>query len=524
MDAMTTSETTMRRTRALLPGAHRVVRRLGAGEGPFPGVLVADGDSMAVLRDAEGLAGWGGWSLAGARHVAAPLDVVRRVDGHDVLLPWCTEKVAVFLGRRAGQGSALSGGEVSTLAVSLLRGIGELGVDPTDARSGEWWLTDAGCPVLVIGEEEDARIAAAVLLETAASESADRVQRRVLEAVAEGLRRHSERPEVPRRQIDAWESELLSVAAPRPLVSADDTEGSGAPSSAGREIGALRAAVTDRPQGRVTRAEDGRRGRRHPRARAPRGEGVVAVVRAAAARGLSAVRGLPLPTRAAASVGTGGADRQRPREGDRRRMPKLAVGLAAAGAVLAAGLLWPSDSGGQADEPTVGRGVAPAESDGGGASLLPTDSPTTAAGSSPDAVPPGPNDQDHPLAHGAGDRPVSVIEDEAARLVAVIRDCAVADDRSCAGAVVAGADHVVELFQSSPDDARPSGGEESIALVDDYGGAVVVRLSAGGDGVGGGDAGAGGAGVAGYDRMLVLVRMDEKWLVRDAYDVADQPG
>jgi hypothetical protein len=53
--------------------------------------------------------------------------------------------------------------------------------------------------------------------------------------------------------------------------------------------------------------------------------------------------------------------------------------------------------------------------------------------------------------------------------------------------------------------------------VDVYGDVAVIRMrSASADGD--------GEGRAQHERMIVLVRIAEKWLVRDAYDVADQPG
>ena len=46
--------------------------------------------------------------------VGTPLDVLRRSDGHDILLPVCTERLSDFLDRRSGE---LSTGEGVTVAV-----------------------------------------------------------------------------------------------------------------------------------------------------------------------------------------------------------------------------------------------------------------------------------------------------------------------------------------------------------------------------------------------------------------------
>lgn len=526
---MTARETITRRTTPLLPGAHRVVRRLGDGEGPFPGVLVTDGESMAVLRDAEGLAGWGGWSCAGARHVAAPLDVVRRADGHDVLLPWCTERVGVFLGRRARQGRALSGGEVSTLAVSVLRGIGALDAAPVEARDGAWWLSDDGCPMFVMGEGGEARVAGAEVLDAVAAESADRVQRRVLGAIAEGLRGAADRPGTPRRQLEAWETELLAVASPRPLAlgaGADE-----APENAGRVIGVSTDALAARGEGGgLARAERrgaaraeargerrgvvraGGRGKRRAGTGASALSGAAAALSAVATRGFAAIGVWSSPLWGARRPATGdarraGRDAASTRPG--RRVPRLAVGLAAAGAVLAAGLLWPAEpSDGESSEAAVERrSPAGDESHGGG------------AGPSARADPRAEEREDAEVdvADGvdmtdSGAAPDAVIERAAAELASAIRECAASGDRLCASAVVSGAAHVVALFEGAAE------GVDDVQLVDEYGGAAVVRLSDSGASEGA-EVGAGE-----YDRMLVLVRVDEKWLVRDAYDVADQPG
>ncbi len=54
-------------------------------------------------------------------------------------------------------------------------------------------------------------------------------------------------------------------------------------------------------------------------------------------------------------------------------------------------------------------------------------------------------------------------------------------------------------------------------LVDEYGDIAVIRATGSGD-----NSSAGSPGHQG-EWILVLARTDEKWLVRDVYDVADQP-
>src|SRR5690606_15501923 len=117
-------------------GAHRVIRRLGVDEGPYPGDLVAHGDGAAVLlaADADSVR----WEFAGAEHVTAPLEVLRTAEGNAVLLPWCERRLGALVAQRRAAGDPPDAGECVTLAVSLLRGIGELG--DADVR-GAWWVT-----------------------------------------------------------------------------------------------------------------------------------------------------------------------------------------------------------------------------------------------------------------------------------------------------------------------------------------------------------------------------------------------
>ncbi|MFJ4225216.1 hypothetical protein [Microbacterium sp. NPDC089695] len=535
---MTTNDTTARRTSALLPGAHRVLRHLAGGEGPYPGALVTDGEARAVMRDAEGLAGWGGWRLAGARHVAAPIDLVRRGDGHDVLLPWCTERVTAFLGRRGLRGEELSPGEVSTLVVSMLRGIGETahGWEGADGRQeqaadGEWWLTDTGCPMFALGDGADVRAASATVIESIAAGSEDRVLRRLLDGIAEGLRRDRGRPHIPRRQLENWEAELLALASPRALACATDEDDEDVPVDPMRRLRATPGAARSdgehgagsprradlRTSSAPTRARTRSLARGRARgARERRGDhgGWAATIatlwggvmeRWREKRAVSAARETGGAREGAAHVGRRGAV-------GRRRVPMIAVGLAAAAVVLAGGLLWPGDATGESsghgqrgsDRGISGRGasntVAPdgdAAPPGGDALAGGERAPTTEHGT------------DEARAGDESTKEGDVSQAAALRLVRALRGCVDAADAVCADAVVSGAAHVLETFEEA------GVSESEVEIVDDYGGAAVVRVSSASDA----DPASGSSSL-----MLVLVRVDEKWLVRDAYDVADQPG
>ena len=149
-----------------LAGPYRAIRAVRAREdGPWPGVLVrtAAGDAF-VLVDADVLgAQWRGWDAPADGHVLAPVDIARRVDGHDVVLPVCAERLEEFVRRRATR-MPLSAGEAVTLGVSVLRGCAQIANAP--GTTGEWWLDDAGRPVLATdAATQRALDAAAAILE-----------------------------------------------------------------------------------------------------------------------------------------------------------------------------------------------------------------------------------------------------------------------------------------------------------------------------------------------------------------------
>ncbi|MFY9713786.1 MAG: hypothetical protein WAK00_09945 [Microbacterium sp.] len=459
--------------RTLVPGAHRVIRMLDAQEGPFAGALVSRGSGIAVQIDAAALSGWDGWAHAGAEHVAGPLDMVRRPDGHDVLLPWCSERLTAFLGRRAAAGVAVTAGETATLVGSLLRGVDEL--DGGAGVGGGWWLTDEGRPVFVLGEGESARESAARIVARLQESTTDRALARTLTAVQQGL----EQPRVPRRVQDDWERELFDNAAPRPLR---------------REVFAPERARDIVPQRAVF--EDA--------TEAAPGRGLAAVVPAVGrwARerwlALSVVRSevshrSPKST-GRRSAGSGPAPR-------RRRA--LVVAAAAAAAVLAVGLLWP----------TGGASEAGAQTDGASDAGTPPSEEQTSP-----AETPAPNaEPDEPTAPTAetGALPTAESSDPAyaaTALLAVIRACAEAQDVLCTEAVAEGAVGVVERLGGI-------GTDRELALVDEYGDVAVIRVTPTGSAPEEDE-----QPVAASELMLVLVRLDENWLVRDVYDVADQPG
>jgi hypothetical protein len=108
------------------------------------------------------------------------------------------------------------------------------------------------------------------------------------------------------------------------------------------------------------------------------------------------------------------------------------------------------------------------------------------------------------------DDPVSA----APALLSAVYACAEQGDQACVEAVAPGSTAVNDILATEKKGSRAQ--QVQVSLVDEYGDVAVVRVSPASSGA--------TASSSSGERMLVLVRPEEKWLVRDAYDVADQPG
>ncbi|MFJ6547791.1 hypothetical protein [Microbacterium sp. NPDC091676] len=464
---------------AVLPQAHRTIRLLGPAEGPLGGALVTSPDGPVVRLDAEGLRGWAGWRYAGAQHVAAPVDVVRRPRGHDVLLPWCTETLESFLDRAARTRGGLSSGEVSTVVASMLRGLSELGPTPAAEIRGVWWLTESGRPVFVLGSGQEAAPAVVAIVERLAAECADKALVRILVRVLERLRTAVAQRRVPRRLLEDGERELLEIAAPRPLEKTTDDHET---ASAAVGVGAALRRDRSEPPAR-TRSRERRAARDRPRAEE---RGAVAV-RLRALRDHLADRVRTLR----GSRGAATREQKDHRGTPPRRTRVFVVAGACAAAVFLAGSLWPSGGGGSAAGTPDRRSTAtarpstPDPADETSPEPMGSSAPSASAG----AVPPR---MDDPLAALPG-------------VMRQIAECEAHEDPVCSSAMAAGSSGITAVV------AELEGAEG--ALVDRYGDIAVVELSSSPT----------GPESAAASTMVVLVWADEKWLVRDAYRVADQP-
>ncbi|MGM7665736.1 hypothetical protein [Microbacterium sp. A93] len=455
---------------SLVPGAHRLIRAVDGREGPFAGALVTGDDGMAVCVDAESLASWDGWAFSDAEHICGVMDVRRRTDGHDVLLPWCTQRVETFLGRRQVAEARLTAGELGTLVVSLLRGMRELG-NEADSVIGCWWLTNDGRPLFVHGEGGAARAGTAALVDRVIQHNTDRATVRILEEIAAALRQ-------PRHHVaddQRWEEQLFALAAPRALrldVFAPERAADIVAHRMPRTVVPLDAPGTRRARSRALRPRRDLRNRVRERVldASERGRVLLGHFRRDEAR---------------TAVDSPKASRRRP----------LILAGSLAAAVLVVGLMWPSG------DSSDGANAETAET------VVPTAPGTTEIEESVEEAEAPPAEES-----SAPDEPsdAAVSEDDALgavpALLDTIRACVDAAAQVCLDAVAEGARMPTEGAAGEGSDASTA------ALVDDYGDVAVIRLTP----VGADPASAG-------EQMLVLERRNDIWLVRDVYDVAHQP-
>lgn len=451
-------------TRELVPGAHRAVRRLAGTESPFVGALVTDGERQQVSLDAVTLDS-ALWEFAGAEHVAGVRDIMAGAADQRVLLPWCVEPVDVFLARRAGAGSALVPGEIVTLVGSLLRGVVEVGGHPV---TGRWWLDDRARPLFAPGEGASCAAAAGALVETVRVGCGDRALERVLGRICAGLADHR----AVAHSIEEWEGELTELAAPRALereVRAPERV---------RDIPVHRA-VLERDLGG---GDDSSRLRERVRERwtvlAQRVRWTVLAQRVSDRVPRRPLRGVRSP---ASGSGMAKGHAARP---PRRRM--LLIGVGAAALVLAGGMLWPSAG----EKPTAPHAVAAERTASPAATASAVPSAETSAAETA-AAPEEPDSDGSELAR------------EASRLLAIIDGCRKHDDAACASAVVDGGGAAV-LERLGAD-----AGERATSLIEDYGDVAVIRVA---------------RTASQGEQVLVMVQGKDGWLVRDVYDVADQPS
>lgn len=396
---------------------------------------MADRDVTAVAVPLIDLEGWEGWPYSQAQHVAGAYDIALFENGFHALFPWCTLVVEKLIAKRHTAGDDLATGEAATLAISVLRGMAELG-DGVGRVRGEWWLTHDSRPVFVVGRGLEAAVASAQLFGQLAQTSSDRCFARV---VAQ-MRDAAAQPRTMVRDIERWESEILECAATQPLrtevidrspyagaASAIVSEVAHARSSAAEAVRALRMPQPENPVSSVEKAS-------------PVKDALRELARRVA----------PFTEPLKKLVGGEGRSRNR----------RVAVAASAAGLVLLLGVLWPTNSDAQADEFV----------------------PIPIAGESPESTKESQVPED----------PMSAF----VRVIAQARQCVVTGDEECSGAIAGDSDvPATELVRIADMHVETS-------LADDFGDVAVIRLES-----------------IDTEHVVVLMRTNERWLVRDVYQL-----
>ncbi|GAA3021725.1 hypothetical protein [Microbacterium dextranolyticum] len=478
------------------PGA---LRLLDANEAPYGGRLHA-GDPQTVWVDARDVPDLV-WRFEVSGHVLAPWDVARTRDGHAAILPHCPRRLRdVDAGGRAGA--------IVTIAVSMIRAAQEARMHGAD--TGEWWIDADGRPVLAVGGSRAWADEAGEIIEGLAV-GAGPLLRRALDDASRLMAARR----VADEDVVQCEERLFAVAEPAALHDASIRSdaftalltGEPVPRRADSLNGAVLADTAETWLGRFTDAEW-----------ASRVTGAVRSVGATSTR----VRGMWSRERerrvAARRRRTSRRDEAREghaREGrvsgrdrgdahgrgrapSRRRAP-WAVAAAVGVVVIIAGLAWPDAGASPSD-----RDANAAEVGSHPAEASPTASASASASAQDEAsFPPGTEG-----ARASGDdhgepsaQPTGGADPAAGARVALtaLRDCASVD--ACG-----------QVFET-PGRALPEGvvahatDATQVTLLDEYGGIAVLRIEDGGRAA----------------QILVMVSKNGKWLVRDVYDVADQP-
>ncbi len=414
----------------------RVIRQLnGAGDAPWPGTLVQVPSGETRLLVAATALGddWAGWAAAPDGHVLAPLDVHRRADGHDVLLPVCLERLDDVIARREASGAALTDGERLTVAVSALRGLAELAALRAGGATGEWWITDDARPVFAVRAASDsAADVTAALLRSLAVGSAQ-----LGEELDSAARLTSEAQRIV-RELPRLEERLFARAAAEPLATT---------AFAPRRAWAHSVNSAEIPP------DDARVG-----------------LWVGLARHVD-VDVADLVSRA--TTGVWRRLRSRPAAGRRKGPWLLATGLIAA--IVGGAVLLP---------PAVGEGA-----------------PTPAASASPTSHPADEAPSAAPAAEAPSAAPA--VPDDLVAVASGLLDArrACEADAACLAGVMEDAARPVP---AGPVDLPAE--ERSVALLDAFGGAAVLRVDS-----------------DSATQFVVIVRHDERWLLRDVHGVTEQP-
>ena len=448
--------------------ASATLRRLRDDEAPYPGMLQATAPptvwvELAAIPEVV-------WRCAPDGHLLAPVDLARTRGGHDAVLPHCPQRLADAV--RAGA----SPGQIVTVAVSMLRAAEEARSEGIEC--GSWWLDASGRPVLAAGGDRAWSAEGVPLLRELAATAAAPL-RDAIDDVAALLGRSR----CPIEDVIACEDALFTFAEPAPLGAL----GAAAPAAGVLPTDLTVTALAPRRAESVRREVGTVEEVAAWPARIMDAEWAVRVT--AALRGVLAA---PAALRGVLAAPAALRDRMARKRPEKTRAPRRALWAVAAGAaavVIVVGLAWPEDRStavsAASPMPTDATGpVNEGEPVGEGEPAPATADPATADPATAD-----------PATAPTGDD-LDAAADAALREIGA---CAAASGASCP-------DVMEDPGAPVPEGAVATSGATA-TMLDEYGGVAVYRVEA-----------------AGADpQILVLVSSNGKWLVRDVYDVADQP-
>lgn len=435
---------------SLLTRELRSIRRVAPPDAPCEATLATIEQEAYLLVDCDHDLIARALRYAGAEHVWAPVDVFRRADGHDAMMPRVVEPLEMFLERRRSQ--AMYAGEIVTLACSVMRGLIELRHHDDGAlATGRWWVTDAGKPVFAPTAGDPAAGASVRVMVLLAEHAQDRELVRLL-ADAEQACVASDI-----EQLADVERRLVLLAAPRPVdlgFLGSELETSALRAAPERVLAPRRAAFDRLPQ-----AHDESRG---GGLGAVAGE-LIAGLRSRVERlrptrrepGRSSVRDRPAAARATTQASARGSARP-----PRRRVWGLAIALAII--VVAVGLLWPDgESSSEAEPEQAGHAesvtpAAPPEGSPSGDVVVPAEG-------EPSEATPAPAAQSPEVAGIVPEEGQPELTLVAAALLAAVGDCDAT--QTCADV----------LLDQELAGLVPAAG--TIRLIDDYGGIAVFSVT-----------------------------------------------
>jgi hypothetical protein len=347
-----------------------------------------------------------------------------------------------------------------TVTVAVSLLRGAAEADLLEVIHGTWWVTAAGCPVLATVGSEPWRTETITTVESLIQGG----QRDLDEA----LRRAGAilaSAATLRNERAAVEEALFASAEPEPVLV--DT-------LAPVRVRAVQVAREPGSGGDSIGRGGVLKRLLHAFVEAPLAERVDGLIR----RLPAAVRRDP---RRVGEAPSRGSDRSAPRPVRTRTRRPMWVAAGVAAIVVGAGALWPTDE--PKGAPAESKTTPPAATGPARTAESAIGSPTP---------PPGAG-----AAERGTDRATTSLEGAASSLLDAYAACA---------ATGCGPDVVEEPTRELPEGpAGEPSGDRSVTVLDDYGGVAAVRVG------------------QPPGQIVVMVRVNDSWLVRDIYDVADQP-